>query len=181
MAAPKKISLLPQEGFEYTTLGRVVTWSLATGRIIVVITELVVISAFLSRFWLDRRLTDLNEKIEEGTALVKTYQNLEKEWTRTQEKIEQFSILTKGSTVFNANLEAITQATPENIVLTQVTIDKEAIQISGLASFEGAVEGFMGNLSSLKIGDVELTNFTVLTSEQLGVKFTIVVKKMEVP
>ena len=68
MAARKKssrINLLPQEEFAASTLGRILAWILSTFRILVIMTELIVILAFLSRFWLDARTTDLNEEIKQ--------------------------------------------------------------------------------------------------------------------
>ena len=51
-ARKEEINLLPQKGFEATTAGRILAWILSTFRIIVIITELLVMVAFLSRFWL---------------------------------------------------------------------------------------------------------------------------------
>ena len=63
---PKKdINLLPREEFEQKTVGRFLIWALTVGRWIVIVTELIVITAFLSRFKLDRDLANLYEKIRE--------------------------------------------------------------------------------------------------------------------
>ena len=61
MAAPKKheIELLPKEEWEKTSFGKFIKWTLNVGRYIVIATELIVILAFVSRFKLDRDLTDL--------------------------------------------------------------------------------------------------------------------------
>lgn len=179
MAAPKKISLLPQEGFEFTTLGRIVTWSLSAGRIIVVVTELIVITAFLSRFWLDRNLTDLNDKIAEQQALIKTYQKFETEWVKAQEKLQKVSELSQNSIPMDKDLKAVTGVIPPNIAVSQLTMDTSTVQISGLTAFEGAVDNLIGNLNSLNIGSVELTNLTVSPGEQLGTKFTIVITRQK--
>jgi len=58
MAAKKEkpINLLPKDSFAETTLGRVITWFLGTFRIMVIAVELVVVAAFLSRFWLDSKM-----------------------------------------------------------------------------------------------------------------------------
>ena len=64
MSAHKKqqVNLLPEKGFTSTTTGRVLTWILSTFRIIVIVTEIIVMIAFLSRFWLDAQNTDLSEE-----------------------------------------------------------------------------------------------------------------------
>ena len=58
-----EINLLPQEEFEGSVIGRILKWGLSTFRIIVIIVEMVVMAAFLSRFWLDAKNSDLNEDI----------------------------------------------------------------------------------------------------------------------
>lgn len=177
MAAPKKISLLPQEGFAYSTLGRIVTWALGVGRIIVVVTELIVILAFLSRFWLDRQLTDLNEKIEGQVALLKTYNDFEQSFVETQTRVASFEKLTKSSPEMEKDAKKILEVIPTSIALSQITVDKSAVQISGFATFEAAVESLLGILQSLKLGEVELTSLTVSPDEQLGIKFTILINR----
>lgn len=177
MAAPKKISLLPLEGFAYTTLGRIVTWALGAGRVIVVVTELIVILAFLSRFWLDRQLTDLNEKIEGQVALLKTYKDFEQSFTQMQSRVASFAKLTKSAPEMEEDAKKVLAIIPRTIALSQITVDKNTLQISGFASFEAAVESFLGILGSLKLGEVELTSLTVSPDEQLGIKFTILITR----
>ncbi len=170
-----KINLLSHEGFEYTVLGRVVSWSLNVGRVIVIMTEFVVVSAFLSRFWFDRQLTDLNEKLQEQTLILKSYASFEQEFNLARTKLEHFTEVIGNSRPMEKDVQKILGATPGNIALSQVSADNTAIQISGFASFEGAVDGFINKLSSLNIGEVELSNLAVSPDEQLGIRFTIVI------
>src|SRR3989304_6667942 len=98
MAARKKsthqINLLPQEQFAASTSGRILAWALSTFRIIVIITELVVILAFLSRFFLDAQNADLSEQIEQKSGIVAASSDFEKTFRQTQKKLEIFSVLT---------------------------------------------------------------------------------------
>ena len=81
MAAPKsEIELLPQEGWEKGTLGKLLKWALTAGRYIVIVTELAVIMAFLSRFKFDRELTDLHEEIKQKQAVIQSAQSFETEF-----------------------------------------------------------------------------------------------------
>lgn len=74
----KAINLLPQEAFAKTTLGRTLTWLLSTFRIIVISVEMVVVVAFLSRFWLDARITDLNDELKQKQAVITSLATFEK-------------------------------------------------------------------------------------------------------
>ena len=79
MAAPTNnkaikttIEFIPQEDWEKTSFGKFLKWLLNVGRWIVIVTELIVIIAFVSRFKLDRDLTNLNEKVKQKQAIIGT-------------------------------------------------------------------------------------------------------------
>ena len=82
------VNLLPQDAFSKSSVGRVLNWSLSTGRYIVVFTEMIVILTFLSRFTLDRQLTDLNESILRKQAIVDSFGELESNIREIQAKTE---------------------------------------------------------------------------------------------
>lgn len=177
MSAPKKINLLPKEGFEYTPLGRVVTWALTAGKAIVVITELLVILAFLSRFWLDRDLTNLNQQIKEQAALVHNYKNLETNVRSAQAKITHFTSVTQASPDFAIQAKSILQVVPSSIAINQLIIDKSRIQIIGVAARESAIDQFLRNLETLNLGNVELTNILISSDQEGNIRFTLTITK----
>src|SRR3989344_8016651 len=63
-ARKSTLNLLPRSDLDGSWWGRFLKWALSTGRYIIILTEMVVIMAFLSRFKLDRDLSDLAERIE---------------------------------------------------------------------------------------------------------------------
>ncbi len=96
MAARKStIELLPQENWEKGTFGRLLKWALTVGRYIVIITELIVILAFLSRFKFDRDLTDLNEKVKQQQAIVQSSAQFEQKFRFLQKQLLYIYILIK--------------------------------------------------------------------------------------
>ena len=71
------INLLPKDSFESSWAGRVLSWALAFGKWTVIVTQLVVIGAFLFRFGYDRKLTDLRRSLEEEAGIkAKKWQSL---------------------------------------------------------------------------------------------------------
>ncbi|HCS79450.1 TPA: hypothetical protein DIV55_06990, partial [Patescibacteria group bacterium] len=66
----KPINLLTRKDFDASLVGRILRWSLIYGRYIIVSTEIIVLLAFIYRFSLDRQITDLNEEIEQKSAIV---------------------------------------------------------------------------------------------------------------
>ena len=71
------INLLPKDSFEGSNLGKTLKWLLIGGRTIVVLTEFGVILAFVSRFWYDKQLNDLNDQITQKQAVVRSFTEVE--------------------------------------------------------------------------------------------------------
>ena len=169
----KKISLLPQEDFEKSSFGRVLTWALSAGRVIVITTELIVVIAFLSRFWFDRTLTDLNEEIEQKSKLVQAQKSLETEFRNVQNRIIQARDTdTKEQKIKLA--QDILGKVPAEIRLDKVSAEKDLIVVDGISLSEAAVEGFIISLEKLNIGVVSLSQLS--TNPQGSIKFSLRIK-----
>mgnify|MGYP001577796589 FL=1 len=67
----RSINLLPRDAFESSTLGVILSWALVFGKWAVILTQLVVMGAFLYRFSLDRNLTDLRKSIASNASVIK--------------------------------------------------------------------------------------------------------------
>ena len=89
------INLLPKEEFAASTFGRIIKWLLSTFRVIVIVVEVVVMSAFLSRFWLDARSTDLNDQIKQRQSIIASFSSFEQSFRATQAKLAVFAATTK--------------------------------------------------------------------------------------
>jgi hypothetical protein len=126
MAARKKeeINLLPQRGFESTTTGRILAWVLSSFRIIVIVTEIIVMVAFLSRFWLDAQNTDLTEELDRKQAVLASSLNFEKEFKDTQKRLEIYSDLTSYKLPKATIASTISQLLPPDIFLTSTINSK---------------------------------------------------------
>ena len=64
------INLIGEEEMAHTPVGRIVAWAVTYGRYIMIGTEIIVLLAFISRFSLDRKLTDLNDEVSQKQAII---------------------------------------------------------------------------------------------------------------
>lgn len=159
-ARQEQINLLPGKGFEATTGGRILAWILSTFRIIVIVTEVIVMVAFLSRFWLDAQNTDLAEEIEEKQAVLSASLNFEKQFKDAQKRLEIFSTLTSKGELFNQTLTTITSHLPDDLFLTSLSFKESGseeikstkkasqIDIEGASPNERSIQQFLVNLDS---------------------------------
>lgn len=153
----KQINLLPEANFEDTTTGRVLSWILSTFRIIVIVTEIIVMVAFLSRFWLDAQNTDLNDDIEQKTYVLEASRDFEREFENTQTKLKIFSELTQNQGVYAKALNETVSYLPSDLFLTAVILNEDNLDIEGSTPNEVSIQQLMVNLSSsTKFSDVGL-------------------------
>jgi len=168
-----EINLLPEREFAGTITGRVLSWIISTFRVIVIATEILVMIAFLSRFWLDAQNTDLNEELAQKKAILLASQDFERQFKDTQKRLKIFNeISTKnnGSTM----VSLISNHLPPDINLTTIDMLNNDIEIQGLTASEQSAQQFVVNLQATNnFSDVLLTS---ITSNQLNpglLSFTI--------
>lgn len=143
----QQISLLPKEEFEQRPLGKLLIWALSAGRWIVVLTEFIVICAFLSRFYLDRRIADLSEEISQKRAIVVSMAGFEKEFRLVGERLEAVKKITaarRQEEVF----DLVTPMVPADVILTSLSLEKEKVKISALALSQAGLNSFLANISA---------------------------------
>jgi len=180
MAAPKKaptttIEFIPQEDWEKTSFGKFLKWLLSVGRWIVIVTELIVILAFLSRFKLDRDLTNLNESIKQKQAIVNSSSNLEKEFRFLQKRLTTIESLQKSQDEAEKILDIFTDLTPVGVQLSDFTYNDKKITLTASADSELAFASFLKNLKeSSQLKNLSLAK--VSSGEEQGGKIVFSLK-----
>lgn len=179
MAAPKKreINLLKYKHFEDTLAGKVLAWVLSAGRVIVIITEIIVIAAFLSRFWLDRNLADLNEQNAALKAQVEAFSSFEKEFRSAQERLSLYKNLSAAQAKYSQIIKEVTSLLPTDVLLTNISITGDAVNITGKAISENGLAGFINAAGRAKtVKDIKLADLSLETKEQQLINFSLVGK-----
>lgn len=176
MSAQKKtINLLVKEGFEYTTTGHILHWLLTAGRTIVILTELVVIIAFLSRFWLDRMLTDLSEKNNIKRVQVEASKSFESDFRSVQERLDIIKSIQLSNSSPSQIIKTVSSFLPTEVTLTDLVVTKEQqVVIRGISSSESGVAGLIATLQgSKKFKNVVLNDVNLDTKGSQIIRFEI--------
>lgn len=151
-------------------------WSLTTGRVLVVLTEFVVILAFGSRFWYDRKLNDLTESIDQKQAVVESYAEIEDRARDILERQKIISSYLTNSLEVRKRIEEIKRITPSDVNYSQIGLGATSLDFSGTAGSETGFYQLMAglsslpNISSISVGGIEfdqtfgLINFKVNAS-----------------
>ncbi|MBU1129800.1 hypothetical protein KKE45_00570, partial [Patescibacteria group bacterium] len=84
----KEISFLPKHQDNHSFIAKLVRWVTTVGRSVIIFTELIVIAAFVSRFWLDRKNSDLSESIRQQKAILESTAPFEKDFLILQNRLK---------------------------------------------------------------------------------------------
>lgn len=168
-----RVNLLPQDDFERSFVGKTLRWSLSAGKSIVILTEFVVILAFLSRFKLDRDLNDLNEEVIYKQAVVESYAATEDEMRALQDRLDVIDQADSDTLGASEALVKLMANTPLDVRYERVDLSRTSMTLIGMA---GSERGFAALLNSIRqsgdwtqisLGDIEFSQ------RQGGVIFTI--------
>ena len=142
------INLLPKDTLRDTTVGQILSWGLTSFRAIVIVVELVVISGFLFRFYLDVQNADLDDKVAQKSALISSYAELEKNFKQTQTKLGIYSNITTEQNTFVPVLEAVVRRLPLDAQLTFVSRNEDTLELIVQSENEQSIEQLVANLQA---------------------------------
>lgn len=111
-------------------LDQLIKWSLTVGRLIIILTEVIALSAFLYRFSLDRKLIDLHEKIKQKQIILDLFKENEEKYRNIQKKLEKSKEVTveaeKKDKLYNDVLAFASELSLTNISITEKNLRIEA-------------------------------------------------------
>lgn len=172
-----EINLLPSKNFSETITGRVLLWITSTFRIIVIFTELLVMIAFLSRFWLDAKINDQKDEIANKKAAITSTTEFEEYFKSTQTRLNIYKEIMNFSPSVSKWFSNITNSLPADVYLTSMSyfLSENKILIEGISPNEISIQQLMVNaknktdfskvsLSELKTNEENLAflNFKIL-------------------
>lgn len=164
-AQPVSVNLLDQPEFEASSVAHLLNWAISYGRYIMIGTEIIVLLAFISRFSLDRKLTDLREEIAQKQIILEANQDFEKEFKHLQVSIERVKGLLAGQETPIATFYQIGSILPPDVRITSYKLNKENLDITVLA---GTTEGFSLFLGRLQqISNVKNIDVTEIIKDPL--------------
>jgi hypothetical protein len=175
-AQSSHINLLPPSEFELSFWGRFLKWAVTSGRYIIIVTELVVILAFLSRFKLDEDLRNLNEQISTQVGFLDSQSAKEAEFRQLQKRLNLVDKMLVGRLQAGMAMDYVENNLPAEVAPSRTAITKNETLITAATLNEKA----MGKLLSYFSKDpnwksVDLAE--IVGDQTYGIRFTISAKK----
>jgi len=143
----RSINLLPRDAFESSRIGVVLEWALVFGKWSVIVTQLIVMLAFLWRFGLDRRLTDMRKEIAQNSAVVKSYEQVERDYVLAQKRVQFAKPIIEEQQLIEQVITKLTQITPADVWLERLSITNTSVAFTANA---GSLNGFGQFLTALQ-------------------------------
>lgn len=174
------VNLLKKEGESF--FDKFIQWALTVGRILVMLTEIVALSAFLYRFSLDRKLIDLHDQIKLKDAYVKVLKSNEDKYRNLQERLAITTKLSKTS-IDTANLITdLIALAPSDIIFNSLKISEDSVIIDANVQSVTSLTDFINKLKAHKaIRTVSLDRIENKTSTAtIVVTITAVLKKQPI-
>lgn len=166
------LNLLPKTEFELSFWGRFLKWSLSTGRYIIILTELVVIIAFISRFKLDHDLSDLGDAIAGKQALLEASSNTEKILRLTQARLSEIDLRLKNQSNSAVVLERINSIFPPTSSMINFVYSGNQLTLTGIVTSESDLGLIMEQLNKDKMYKT-VALISVNTEPDNNLKFNI--------
>lgn len=131
-------------------LDRFIAWALTIGRFLVVVTELIALSAFIYRFSLDRELIDLHSKIKQEQAIVDYFKKNEDTYRNLHDRIALAKNFSKLGDNTIQIFKDITDFTPKDILLNSLGLYRNRIAINATAHSTSSLSAFINTLKTYK-------------------------------
>ena len=123
-------SEIPQKPIPFKSF---LEWSAKIGRVIIVVTELIVLAVFFARFKLDRDLLDLSNSVKTKLEVLATTKSFEKDFRDVQERLEIIREIHDEKTILSVSLNEIIIRIPQEILLDHLAIEKNKATFSAKA------------------------------------------------
>jgi len=152
-------------------------WTLTIGRLIIIITEVVAVSAFVYRFSLDEKLVDLRSAIKQQQNIISVLKNDENKYRNLQDRIALASTFSTKATNSNQTITDIVSLIPNQVKINDLILNKDRINISVDVVSVSSLEDFIDSLRSYpNIKSISVDNIENKPSVGLSVDITTMLK-----
>lgn len=130
-----------------------------------ILTELVVIAAFLSRFKLDKDYADLGDKINGKKAVLTSMAETERKFRLAQGRLAEAGKIMDNQLGAVVIIDRVTAKIPPGVTLTNLVVSKKEISVTAIAESDTGMGVFLSRLGRV--------NITSLTGGPAGIKFSL--------
>lgn len=149
-------------------------WSVQTGRVIIILTELIAVSALFYRFIIDRQIIDLHDQIRNELIIVRAQEQKELEYRKIQKKLASVKSITEDTKAKIQTQNSIApEISKEGISVNQFNLVNNEITLDGRSS---SIYNFNEFITNLKKTDYISSIFIRhISGSKQGIDFNITI------
>ncbi|MDP2585319.1 MAG: hypothetical protein Q8P29_00395 [Candidatus Levybacteria bacterium] len=152
-------------------------WALTAGRLIVIITEVVAVVAFVYRFSLDEKLVDLHSAIKQKQNIISVLKNDENKYRSLQDRIALASAFSEKAIASNKTFTDIVSLIPNDIKTNNLIFSKDRVNIDASMTSISSLTDLVESLKSYpNIKSISIDNIENKSSIGLSVDITTILK-----
>jgi len=144
----RKDSSINLVGENINFVDRFITWALTVGRVVIILTEVIALGAFLYRFSLDRQLIDLHSKIKQEQAVVSYLKDNEDTFRNIQNRLSlaaNFGGIAENQVKLLGDMVSFA---PSGMVFNNIAIQEDRIRINASTNLVSSLSEFVKKLRS---------------------------------
>jgi Tfp pilus assembly protein PilN len=140
-----QINLVRQKGIYINTF---LHWALTTGRLLIIITETVALSAFALRFSLDSQIVDLHDKIRQEQAIVSLLKHNEDTYRNLQDRLSLIKQADSSSQKESRLFFSLLKLVPNTVQVTSFNFFPDKLQLQIDTNSTATLDSFVNTLST---------------------------------
>lgn len=166
-AAPN-INILSFKDQQASSVGRFLDWSLRYGRVIIILTEFIVIAAFISRFYFDRKLSDLHDQIKAMSNYVQSSQPVEKEFLNFQATLNEAGTVLGMRKNYANLITNVSSIKPTDSTLKEIAVKANVLTVVIIVPTPTSLNLFLQGLAQKgHFTDISIEDVSIKESELL--------------
>lgn len=137
-------------GRNKSIVDRFLNWALGVGRLLIILTEVIALSAFLYRFSLDRQLIDLKGQIKGQETTLESLANNEKTYRNFQDRIFLVNQLNDTGKSTLDGFKKILQIAPSEMTVNTIALQKKSISIDATTHTISSLTKLIKNIKQIE-------------------------------
>lgn len=146
----KPVSINLYQKNKRSFLDKFIDWALSVGRIVIILTEIIALSAFLYRFSLDRQLVDLHDTIKVQQAILDSQKTQEKLYRSIQAKLAVAAQTQKQAQTMSQLLLDTKNGAINDFLIRTITVSESSIRIEAHVLSVSSLADFITKLKTIK-------------------------------
>jgi hypothetical protein len=150
-------------------------WATQAGKLIIIFTELIALSALAYRFYIDRKIIDSKEEIQTEIAFIESQQDREAEFRNIQNRLAHIKSIDDKNQIRFQVVSKVTDAISRGVFSTDnLAINEKRIEFEGSSLSIFSIYNFIEDLKNDQ--NILAISLDEVTSTSQGIRFTLAIE-----